>query len=148
VIVDRRSAANFWVFLSVLCCDVFANVWPLAESEWWPCCMPGLHVWFCWNCNFIGTSKASIYYWAVVQLLIMCFSLLNPLADNHRHWDDESNYDMLVNFFCTLFLCVCGIKCAAGGRPTGGAFYAADKCVQTNARQMCRQKRQKVCRKS
>jgi len=35
---------------------------------------------------------------------------------------------MLVTFFCTLFAFVCSIKCTTGGRrPSGGAFYAADK---------------------
>src|ERR1700690_131587 len=58
------------------------------------------------------------------------------LTPNRLYRDDAFNYDMLVNFFCTLFLFVCSIKCTAGGRPPRW------RCI------VCCRQIEKVCRKS
>jgi len=51
--------------------------------------------------------KIQVYECKLLELLIS----IKPLTDDRRNWDDESNYYMLVNFLCTLFLFVCSIKC-------------------------------------
>src|ERR1700690_1868314 len=48
--------------------------------------------------------------------------LVNPLPPDRQYSDDISTNDMLVNFFCTLFLFVCSTKCTAsraGASPVG-----------------------------
>src|SRR6202142_1489945 len=61
---------------------------------------------------------------------------VSPLPPYHHYCDDVSTNNILVNFFCTLFLFVCSIKCTAGGRPP------SRRCI------LCCSQVEKVCRKS
>jgi len=72
----------------------------------------------------------------------VCFiNSLNPLPPDRQYFDDASTKDMLVNFFRTLFLFVCSIKC------TAGEASARRQKLHRQAELCCRQI-EKVCRRS